>query len=151
MLEMGGLNPGIRLAPSQSSFVFPTRLPKEGDFNRGVIFDAAGILHEYHGLTGFPALPRRFAKFLEILILPVLLFSIYKRLVFVGPKLSSSEMLSLRPYKESLVRASSRFGTSSEIRILESHLEDAECLTDVYDLYENWIYGGLPRSPDRRR
>lgn len=91
---------------SQRSFVPLLRVPIQGEFVRGRIYDRSGYIYRFDGEMGQPRFKEGFLRsVLDGLILPSILFQILGLFKYYGPHLISVEHVSVEEFKERILAA----------------------------------------------
>lgn len=94
------------LIRSQRSLVPLLRVPIEGAFVRGHIFDRSGNIYRFEGEVGQPRFKEGILRsVLENLLFPSILFQILGLFKYYGPHLISVEHVSVEEFKERILAA----------------------------------------------
>lgn len=132
---------------SMRGFVTFSRLPEQKRYTRGKVFDSEGRICRYKGECGWPRFSGMTKTVLEALILPPLLSKLAECYTYFGPKLTSSESVSLKQFKKEIIDSMRPF-EKSDFRQLVSLTDEAANYTAVLEEIDWFRYHGGKRDND---
>lgn len=131
-----------------SDFVTFGRVPPHGQFNAGYVFDSAGFAYRYESECGWPRFSTRWKKFLEVLILPGLLFKVVGYFVYYGPNLLSGEQLDVPEFRKRIFERMQVYEKGRDARQLRKTLDRASSYQEVIKAVDWYRFYGGRRDDD---